>query len=39
MRLEAHLVKNEWFKGEWTDEQDFAILAEEWARGPAGPAG
>ena len=34
MRLEAHLVKNEWFKGEWADEQVFAILAEEWASGP-----
>lgn len=30
MRLEAHLVQNEWFKGEWTDELDFAILADEW---------
>ena len=29
-RLEAHLVQNEWFKGEWTDELDFAILADEW---------
>jgi RimJ/RimL family protein N-acetyltransferase len=30
MRQEAHLVENEWFKGEWTDELDFAILASEW---------
>jgi RimJ/RimL family protein N-acetyltransferase len=30
MRQEAHLVENEWFKGEWTDELDFAILAGEW---------
>jgi RimJ/RimL family protein N-acetyltransferase len=30
MRQEAHLVKNEWFKGEWSDELDFALLAEEW---------
>ena len=30
MRQEAHLVENEWFKGEWTDEIDFAILADEW---------
>ena len=30
MRQEAHLVENEWFKGEWTDELDFAILADEW---------
>ncbi|MBU2664479.1 GNAT family N-acetyltransferase [Actinoplanes bogorensis] len=31
MRLEARLVRNEFFKGEWTTELDFAILAEEWA--------
>ena len=30
MRQEAYLVSNEWFKGEWTDEIDFAILATEW---------
>ena len=30
MRQEAHLVQNEWFKGEWTDELDFAILRSEW---------
>ncbi len=30
MRQEAHLRENEWFKGEWTDEIDFAILAAEW---------
>lgn len=29
MRQEAHLVENEWFKGEWSDELDFAILARE----------
>ena len=29
-RQEAHLRENEWFKGEWTDEIDFAILASEW---------
>lgn len=32
LRQEAHLVRNEWFKGEWTDELDFALLAEEWRR-------
>ena len=32
MRQEAHLVQNEWFKGEWTDELDFAMLATEWAQ-------
>ena len=30
MRQEAVLVENEWFKGEWTNEVDFAILAREW---------
>jgi RimJ/RimL family protein N-acetyltransferase len=33
MRQEAHLVENEWFKGEWTDELDFALLAQEWRSG------
>ncbi len=31
MRHEARLVENEWFKGEWTDEDDFAILRREWS--------
>ncbi len=31
MRREAHLFRNEWFKGEWTDEIDFALLEDEWA--------
>ena len=30
MRQEAYLVQNEWFKGEWSDEIDFAILDDEW---------
>lgn len=30
MRQEAHLLENEWFKGGWSDELDFAILAAEW---------
>ena len=30
MRQEAHFVRTEWFKGEWTDELVFAVLAEEW---------
>ncbi|NUR05411.1 MAG: GNAT family N-acetyltransferase [Nocardioidaceae bacterium] len=30
MRHEAHLVQNEMFKGEWTDEDDFAMLRSEW---------
>lgn len=35
MRREAVLVENEWFKGEWSTEEDFAILDREWrALGP-----
>ncbi|MEV4532470.1 GNAT family protein [Asanoa sp. NPDC049518] len=30
MRSAARLVQNEWFKGEWTTEVDFAMLADEW---------
>jgi RimJ/RimL family protein N-acetyltransferase len=30
MRREAHLVENEFVKGEWTDELDFALLDREW---------
>lgn len=30
MRQEAHLLENEWFKGRWSDELDFAILDQEW---------
>ena len=30
IRQEARLVHNEFFKGEWTTELDFAILADEW---------
>jgi RimJ/RimL family protein N-acetyltransferase len=30
MRQEAHLVENEWFKGAWSDEIDYAILEREW---------
>ncbi|MFN8620886.1 MAG: GNAT family protein [Chloroflexota bacterium] len=33
MRLEAHLVENEWIKGEWTDEVIAAILEDEWRSG------
>jgi RimJ/RimL family protein N-acetyltransferase len=36
MRREAHLVQNEFVKGEWCDELVYALLAEEWlARGQA----
>ena len=34
MRQEAHLVENEWFKGGWSDEFDFALLEDEWSTGP-----
>jgi RimJ/RimL family protein N-acetyltransferase len=30
MRHEAHLVENELFKGEWGDEDQFALLRREW---------
>lgn len=30
MRREAHLVENEFVKGEWTDEVIYAILARDW---------
>jgi RimJ/RimL family protein N-acetyltransferase len=32
MRQEARLVHNELFKGEWSTELDFAMLADEWPR-------
>ena len=37
LRREAHLVENEFVKGEWTDELIYAILRTEWeARHPPG---
>jgi len=37
LRREAHLVENEFVKGEWTDELIYAILRSEWeARQAAG---
>jgi RimJ/RimL family protein N-acetyltransferase len=37
LRCEAHLVQNEFVKGEWTDELIYAILRAEWkARQPPG---
>ena len=30
MRQETRLAENEFFKGGWSTELDFAILAEEW---------
>ena len=35
MRREGHLLSNEWFKGEWSDEFEFAMLASEWLTSPA----
>jgi RimJ/RimL family protein N-acetyltransferase len=37
MRQEARLVQNEFFKGEWSTELDFAILADEWRDGAFRP--
>jgi RimJ/RimL family protein N-acetyltransferase len=31
MRREAHVVENEFVKGEWTDELLYGLLAREWA--------
>jgi RimJ/RimL family protein N-acetyltransferase len=31
MRREAHLIENEWVKGEWQSEAIYALLASEWA--------
>ena len=36
MRQEALLVENEWFRGRWSDEIDFAILDREWQAYEAG---
>lgn len=36
MRREAHHLRSVWWKGEWTDELLYAVLADEWsARQPA----
>ena len=37
MRREAHLVQNEWVKGEWTDEAVYAVLVDEWTTPGTGP--
>ena len=40
MRREAHLVENEWVKGEWQSELLYAMLAGEWSGGsPGTPTG
>jgi len=36
MRQEAVLVENEWFKGEWSTEVNFAILDREWRGASSG---
>ncbi len=36
MRREAHLVENEWVKGEWQSELVYAMLDREWSRGGRG---
>ena len=33
LRQEAYLVEKEWFKGELSDEVDYAVLAREWTVG------
>jgi RimJ/RimL family protein N-acetyltransferase len=38
MRREAHLVENEWLKGEWTDEVVYAMLDREWSASHADAA-
>jgi RimJ/RimL family protein N-acetyltransferase len=41
MRHESTFIENEWFKGEWSSEIDFAILDREWCAlrdAPAEPA-
>jgi len=32
MRREGHFIHNAWFKGEWCDEYQYAVLREEWPR-------
>ena len=34
MRQEANFIRNEMFKGEWSDEIIYAMLAEEWPGSP-----
>jgi RimJ/RimL family protein N-acetyltransferase len=35
MRREAHLIENEWVKGEWQSEAIYAVLAREWMSRPS----
>jgi RimJ/RimL family protein N-acetyltransferase len=32
MRREAHLIENEWVKGEWQSEAIYALLARDWRK-------
>jgi len=32
MRREGHFIHNAWFKGEWCDEYQYAVLREQWPR-------
>jgi RimJ/RimL family protein N-acetyltransferase len=34
MREEAHLIENEWVKGEWQSEIVYALLERKWAGRP-----
>jgi RimJ/RimL family protein N-acetyltransferase len=36
MRREAHLVENEWVKGEWQSELVYAVLARDWRNASSG---
>jgi RimJ/RimL family protein N-acetyltransferase len=38
MRQEAHFISNEFVKGDWCDELDFAVLEDEWPPRPAARA-
>jgi len=32
MRREGHFLQNAWYKGEWCDEYEYALLRSEWER-------
>jgi RimJ/RimL family protein N-acetyltransferase len=32
MKREGHFIHNAWFKGEWCDEYQYAMLREQWSR-------
>lgn len=32
MRREGHFIRNAWFKGRWSSEYSYAVLADEWLR-------